>query len=293
MGIDFKWNVTISSDIKTYKKISECFKIIDELSENNLQAKKSFLNFDFSDTIEIHANMLVVLEMIKKYHLSKLGNYKYKEISCQIRLLLEKIGYFSNKTELKQLEEKSITINFIRCFRQSEEVTNEKICSYILEILNYPEFKVVDESIKEEILINIAELCANIIQHTEAPYISICGQFFKEKKIFVLAISNLGETFFDKISSINSGNDIECIEWALQYSNSSKNEAGGLGLFLFLEFIKKIEGKVQIVSGKGFYEYSYETKNKEKIVKESLSYKIPGTVITFFLDLKKKIDYDN
>ena len=48
MGIDFKWDVTISSDIKTYKKISECFKIIDELSENNLQAKKSFLNFDFS-----------------------------------------------------------------------------------------------------------------------------------------------------------------------------------------------------------------------------------------------------
>jgi len=50
-----------------YSVVLSHINALDELSENNLQAKKSFLNFDFSDTIEIHANMLVVLEMIKNY----------------------------------------------------------------------------------------------------------------------------------------------------------------------------------------------------------------------------------
>lgn len=251
--------------------------------------------------------MVVFLDMIKRYHFEKLGQSTFSGFNDEIKNLLCRNRYLNNSPEKLVSEEeilqdrKKTTVQFARheikrIEKEEEEKTTEKFCDYMLtEVISHYRFDGVSEIIKNKILECTTELCANVIQHTNSSFISTCGQFFPVSRKFIFSMSNLGETFYDNINSfIKKNDDIDCIKWALKNSHTTKTTSGGLGLYTLFRFMHKIEGKIQIISGKGFYEAAFYSKNgdiKKREVMKNLTYKIPGTIITIIIDLKKKIHY--
>lgn len=66
------------------------------------------------------------------------------------------------------------------------------------------------------------------------------------------------------------------IKWAMIDGNTTKKGvSGGLGLALLKEFISQNNGKIQIISGDAFYEFSHQ-----KEVIQKLDYYFDGAVIS-------------
>lgn len=117
--------------------------------------------------------------------------------------------------------------------------------------------------------------------------IHTCGQYYPKKtpKRLDITIVDMGKTIKANVNEFLNetlkGN--EAIEWALQYGNTTKtgNISGGLGLDIIFEFIKINEGKVQIVSSDGYWEY-----RKGKSYTSVFDNAFPGTIanIEFNLD---------
>lgn len=147
----------------------------------------------------------------------------------------------------------------------------------------------INTGLKDKIQESIIELYMNIIQHADTEFVSTCGQFFPRSKKLIFSIGNLGNTFFDKISTkIGISESCDCIEWALEKSNSTKDVPGGIGLYTFREFVRANRGQIQIVSDRGFYEEFYHKEKGIVIKKRLLEHKFPGTIVTLMINLEEK-----
>lgn len=70
-------------------------------------------------------------------------------------------------------------------------------------------------------------------------------------------------------------NSVQAIKWATNDGHSTKTDiSGGIGLALLKEFITKNNGKLQIVSDNGFYQYENMTE-QSRYFSESF----PGTIV--------------
>src|SRR5690606_14382260 len=80
----------------------------------------------------------------------------------------------------------------------------------------------------------------------------------------------------------------EAIDWATSYGNTTrKNTTGGLGLKLLQRFIKNNEGRIQIVSAEGFWEYS-----GYRSLGINMNYPFSGTIVNIIFNMKdQKIHY--
>jgi hypothetical protein len=96
----------------------------------------------------------------------------------------------------------------------------------------------------------------------------------------------LGNTIQKNVSEYLKSNisGKEAIIWAISENNTTKpksnNIPGGLGLKIMLEFVKMNKGKVQIVSGDGYWQFD---KNGEFSNKLEVSF--PGTIVNLEFNL--------
>lgn len=275
----------INNDYLTYNEMNENFDIIDKNPDKKLC-------FDFSRTSFLQGNMVVYLDLLKRYHYQKNGISHLIDYPSKIKELLERNGYIER--EIECIDNRKTTISFSRHYFSETKI--DKFCEYILsEMLNHYRMNFVTIGLKEKILESVLELFNNVTQHTTAEFLSTCGQFFPNTKKLIFSMGNLGETFYDKISSkINRGEYDNCIEWALGFSNSTKIESGGLGLYTLNEFLKFNEGQIQIISGEDFFTKQFKHNMKKDIVRKlKLDYNFPGTIVTLIIDLKQNLIYSD
>lgn len=248
--------------------------------------------FNFEKVNFLQGNMVVLLDLLKRYHFKNNGISYLVGCKDHITELFERNRFFELYTEkeMKIEDKRQTTINFQR--HSLEEENSEKFYGYIEnKFLNHYRLDGISGVLKEKIQESIIELYTNIIQHGESEFVSTCGQFFPKNKKLIFSIGNLGNTFFEKISK-KTGiiQESECIEWALEESNSTKDIPGGIGLYTFREFIKSNRGHIQIISGKGFYEEFYSEQIQDfKKNKKKLSYKLPGTIVTLIINLNQNL----
>lgn len=274
----------INNDYSTYNKMNENFDIIDKNPDKKLC-------FDFSKTTFLQGNMVVYLDLLKRYHFLKNGTSHLIEYPPRIKDLLERNGYIKKEIECK--DNRKTTISFSRHY--FEETNIDKFCEYIItELTGHCRMNFVTISLKEKILESVLELFNNVTQHTTAKFLSTCGQFFPKTKKLIFSIGNLGETFSDKISSkVDIEGYDNCIEWALGFSNSTKTESGGLGLYTLNEFLKLNAGQIQIISGKDFFTKQFKNKSGSIMKNFKLDYSFPGTIVTLIIDLNQNLIYSN
>lgn len=146
----------------------------------------------------------------------------------------------------------------------------------IKNLLNRKELPHMSKKLKKHIAESINEIFNNAVIHSRSKNIYTCGQFFPKKKKIEFTIVDTGigfkKSFTERFNrEIDS---LKAILWAVDQGNTTKRETtGGLGLTLLKEFIKMNSGKLQIVSGNGFYEFGTNEQMK------CLTGTFPGTIV--------------
>lgn len=138
---------------------------------------------------------------------------------------------------------------------------------------------------------SIFEMFENCAMHSRSiAGISVCGQYFPKEQHLDLTIADAGvgiRTNVQKFLSIEISS-VDAIKWAMIEGNTTKTgtQPGGFGLKLLQGFIELNNGKVQIVSRDGFYEFSGGIKRYS-----TLKGDFPGTTINLQINTGDKKSY--
>lgn len=135
---------------------------------------------------------------------------------------------------------------------------------------------------------NLAEIFNNAVTHSECDRIFACGQYFKDTNRLDFSIADSGIGIRECLSKNKIDLDsLDAIEWAITKGNTTKTDtSGGLGLSLVREFIELNKGRLQIISDTGFWEW-----NHEEIIKKTLIFRFPGTIINIEIDTSDASSY--
>lgn len=106
----------------------------------------------------------------------------------------------------------------------------------------------------------IFEVFQNAVTHSDSRFgVFVCGQYYPQVQRLDLTLADAGVGIRNNVrrylgSKISS---TAAIRWALQEGHTTKtgSQPGGVGLKFLQDFIKLNEGKLQIASRLGFYEY--------------------------------------
>ncbi len=152
----------------------------------------------------------------------------------------------------------------------------------------------------KKIIQKIYELFSNVFRHSGDDLGLFCsGQFYPTNKKFNFTIVDGGKTIPSNVNSFllkrykekenirdlirgkkfTPLTGVEAIKWALQKNHSTSGE-GGLGLSLLEQLIAKSDGKLEIISKKGYYAITNGKKHTTELLNESF----PGTIISIELN---------
>ncbi|MEX4003600.1 ATP-binding protein [Paraburkholderia sp. EG285A] len=172
------------------------------------------------------------------------------------------------------------------------ELTHSKAFStYLSTHLARRELPRMSEGLEKRFRQSILEIFQNCAMHSKtASGVYVCGQFYPHFSQLKLTISDGGvgiRTNARKVAGANISS-VNAIRWALQEGATSKtgNEPGGFGLKLLQEFVELNQGKVQIASRYGYYEFDG---NEQKF--EKLDGDLRGTTVNLEINTNDKKSY--
>lgn len=144
---------------------------------------------------------------------------------------------------------------------------------------------------------SIFEIFENARTHGKCELIYTCGQYYPNKNPprIDTTIVDLGFTIKKNVNDFlihrrekpfNLG--YNAIQWAIQKGNTTKTGSisGGLGLDLVLEFLKLNNGKIQIVSSDGYWEF-----RKGDFIKGPFTLGFPGTIVNIEVNINDTYHY--
>lgn len=272
----------IKSDWEGYQKlinlVNDASKIID-----------SEIIFDFSGVKFFEANLCAVLGTI--IEILEKGNKKitFRNFRNDVETILRKNEFLLDYGFLKIIDSYDTVVKY----RKFEPNDDEGFNSYIKqELLSKKDFPLHSEKLGKKIMQNIFELYENARTHGRCNYIHTCGQYYPrtKEKHFNITIVDRGINIKENVSTFlnheKSGTD--AISWAMLKGNTTKsgNIPGGLGLDIIFEFIKLNNGKIQIVSSDGFWEFK-----RGVIETKILQNPFEGTIANLRFNLNDKSYY--
>ena len=161
--------------------------------------------------------------------------------------------------------------------------------NYVIEeLIGREELPKMTKAVKEKIVESIYEMFVNAQIHSETENIYTCGQFFPAKNTIEFTIVDTGIGIKEKVNKFLNVNltSSQAIKWAIIDTHSTKDVTGGIGLALLKEFIEKNNGKMQIVSDSGFYEFGkYGEFSKE------FQGRFPGTIVNLQFNTNDNCNY--
>lgn len=281
--------IVFDDDIKTdYEGYIKLLRII-------FDANQSFddeIVFDFRNVKFFEANLCAVLGAIIEIISINDKKVSFLNINDLVKNVMRK-NLFLIDYGVPYLEDHYNTTIQYQKFNPGKSEDDKRFNEYIQkELLGKPSFPSHSELLGIHITRNIFELYENARTHGKCNFIHTCGQYFPKKpnKPLNVTIVDRGINFKENVSKFLNkpipGND--AIEWALQNGNTTKtgNISGGLGLNIIFEFVKHNNGKIQIISADGYWEW----KNGE-VISQIFPYSFNGTIANIRFNLNDKSHY--
>lgn len=288
----FKFPNRISSDFAGYNQLINLFH---ELKSS----PNARINFCFKNTLWFEANLSAVLgaiiELLEEQDKTIVFTCipsQIESILCRNRFLTE-FGYPEININL------GTTIKYQRFSPDDGSLFMNYIKEELLSKKDFPKHSsILGKKINESIF----EVYENARTHGKCKQTHTCGQYYPNKspKRLDITIVDMGKTIKSNVNEYLSDtlSGSQAIEWALKYGHTTKtgNISGGLGLDIIFEFIKLNNGKIQVISSDGYWEY----RNGNSETKEFENF-FPGTIVNieFNLDdpnrylLKEEVSMDN
>jgi len=242
------------------------------------QTKDLFLNdvkIDFSRTTWFEANLSAVLGGIINKIESGINDVNLININPIIKSILERNHFLSHFGGQRLPDANETTIKY-RKFK----TTDEKIFKNYLdiELLSKQDMPKMSPALRKKVNESIFEIFNNAVIHSECSNIFSCGQYFPQMLRLDFTIMNFGKSIPQKVNEYlgSEKTSIEAIKWALIEGHTTKigTIPGGLGLSLIRKFLKKNQGKIQIISGNGFWQ-----QKKGVIFADEFENEFPGTIV--------------
>lgn len=241
------------------------------------------------------ANLSAALGAVLDTLIANVNTLHFDYIPPKTEEILLKNGFltFYGKEALKDVNHTTIK------YQKLKPTDGKYFKAYVIdELLGRTELPNMSAALREKIVEGIYEMFVNAQIHSRTNFIYTCGQFFPTKNRIEFTIVDTGVGFR---TNVNKRFDIDisamqAIRWAVQDRNTTKDIPGGIGLAVLKEFIQRNRGKMQIVSGDGFYEYDHRGEKSDSFLGE-----FPGTIVNLQFStndynnycLKSEIDIDN
>lgn len=245
--------------------------------------KGSEITIDFELVSFLEANLSAVLGVAFEILESNGNKIKFINLQPQVQRILSKNKFLDPYGYETTIDYHQTTLPYQKFIPNNDKGFNDYITNQLLKQSNFPSHS---KELGKEILRNIFEIFENARTHGNCEYIHTCGQFFprKENKPLHFTIVDKGVNIQDNVNKFLQKELIagEAIKWAMKKGNTTKtgDTSGGLGLNVIFEFIKLNNGKIQIVSADGLYEF---IKGKENISK--LDSPFNGTIVYICFNL--------
>lgn len=143
-------------------------------------------------------------------------------------------------------------------YRQFPLNENPKsFAGYVTQELMSKDLPQMSDEMRREFARSIQEIFDNAQMHSQsASGVFGCGQFFPSQERLAFTLTDLGVGFRRTVEQKTGRTfqDKKAIAWAIQVGHSARAEHGGYGLPTLKEFFARNKGRLQIVSGSGFWE---------------------------------------
>lgn len=188
--------------------------------------------------------------------------------------ILERNGFFSFFNHPKRYDYYNTVISYQVLSPGDDRYFNEYIFT---ELLSKSDLPTMTTALKKNFAKSIYEIFLNARMHSYSEKIFACGQYFPNKQIIEFMIADIGigipESIYQRFGKRLKAK--EAIVWAIENGHTTKQGvSGGIGLALLKEFIEQNNGRIQIISKEGFWEY-----NEYGVEIREFDYGFPGTVV--------------
>lgn len=241
---------------------------------------------DFSRCTWFDANMSAPLGVVLA-RAQNVNTLELKGLAPGVKTILSKNSFLTDFGFPKRPDTYGTTIPYQR-FAIAD---NCKFAEYLNSHLRGKKLPRMTPALSASFKRNILEIFVNATIHSESELgIFVCGQYFPKRNRLGFCVADAGIGIRRKIYKelgIKMNSD-QAIDWALQEGHTTRKGSvpGGLGLKLIREFISMNQGRIQIVSDRGCWEFSA---GQETLTRIDLGF--PGTVINIEINTADTSSY--
>lgn|SRR5690625_85190 len=219
---------------------------------------ETFSNIHLEIKTFFSANMSAALGAVLDLLISDFNSIHFDHISPGIETILSKNEFLTYYGRNKLEDYFGTTIKF----QKIKPTDGRYFKNYVVSELFHnrsSDLPVMSAEVRHKIIEAIYEIFVNAQIHSETSSIYTCGQFFPNKNKIEFTIVDIGIGFRNKINRRFNAKltAVQAIRWAIKDKKTTKEGiTGGIGLPILREFIYENDGKMQIISNEGFYQYS-------------------------------------
>ena len=246
------------------------------------------VELDFSGCDFFDANMTAPLYTVISRIRNELNDVHLVNMNRKLSIILRKNRFLVTFQVKPEIDTNHTTVPF-KIFRPQ---ASEQFYEYLDSHMHGKGIPTMTEGLTRRFRQSLVEIFQNAAIHSRSRAgIFSCGQFFPRKHRLDFTISDAGVSIRDKVRKHLRNAKVSskaAIEWALVEGNTTKKgrQPGGLGLDLLKDFIRMNDGKLQIVSRYGYYQFSSD---QQKLMK--LDYDFPGTCVNIEINTKDTSSY--
>ncbi len=245
------------------------------------------IEVDLAGVTWFEANMCAPFGAILYKVSRELNSVRVTNVHGKLENILLRNGFLSNYGRAVIPDRQGTTIKYKRLETKDARFFG----SHIDDLLTKSGIPKMSTGLFKKFRESIFEIFSNAVIHSETKLgIFSCGQVFPNKHRLDFSIADLGMGIRQNVRQ-NADLDLtaeEAINWALEGKNTTKKGPipGGLGLKLLREFIELNKGRIQIVSDKGYWDFS----NGESQTRGFL-HPFPGTVVNIEINTADERSY--
>ena len=239
-----------------------------------LFCKQDFSSVNISIEKWFAANLSSPLGGVLDIFQDNFNEIDFHKISRATKTILQKNQFLSHYGFKTVEDVNHTTIPYQKLNPQNSRFFYEYVMGNLLQ---RSDLSGMGHAAKKKVAESIYEIFENARLHSESEYIYTCGQFFPAKHSLLFTITDTGVGFKNRINERFNKElpSTKAIKWAMGEGNSTKLDIpGGIGLAILKDFTSQNGGKIQIVSGDGFYESSSQGSKTR-----SFDGVFPGTIV--------------
>lgn len=271
------------TDKSGYGFLSETYGFLHSIEEREVL-------IDFSSCMSFDANLVAAFgAILDKLYDEDLQITLNVPDNAEVFNALSRNGFMAAWGIEAKVEEKENFIIYQRFHSSDSNRFKQYIDEWLIRKQKFPKHTdLAGEKIQE----SIYEIYANATTHGMTDYVYSCGEYKPDSATLDMTIVDCGRTIPMNVNDffVKRGHEqvdpCQAMEWAFGSGNTTKNDAGGLGLALLKDFVKLNQGCLQMVSGNAVLEFKSD--GKESYL---LDIPFPGTIVNVKFNFNDNKDY--